>query len=221
MGDGVLVKFGSAVDAVECAEAVQAGFSGANGGVAGDQQIKLRIGINLGDAIVEGAYLNGDGVNIAARLEALAEPGGICVSALVHDQVRGRVEFGFDAMGLQTLRNIAGPVQVYRIKASVPDPPSPALPAKPSVAVLPFASKSADPEQELFVDGLTEDLIADLSRNADLTVIARNSAFACKGRSETWCAARGGRHDGTRAGAGHEVSRIPILRWPSNTPVPP
>jgi len=182
MGDGVLVEFGSAVDALECAVAVQAGFSAMNEGVSKDRRIVLRIGINLGDVIVEGSDLYGDGVNIAARLEALAEPGGICVSASVHDQVRGKVAGGFDAMGPQNLKNIAGPVQVFRVRLQVAAETL-ALPSKPSIAVLPFNSMSDEPEHDHFVDGLTEDLITDLSRNADLFVIARNSTFAYKGRS--------------------------------------
>ena len=182
MGDGVLVEFGSAVDAVECAVAVQAGFVAANEGAAEDRRIVLRIGINLGDVIVQGGDLYGDGVNIAARLEPLAEPGGICVSASVHDQVRGKLTCGFDPMGPQALKNIAGPVQVFTVRLNIAPQPL-ALPEKPSIAVLPFTSMSSDPEHEHFVDGLTEDLITDLSRNADLFVIARNSTFAYKGKS--------------------------------------
>ncbi|MGQ0565115.1 MAG: adenylate/guanylate cyclase domain-containing protein [Gemmobacter sp.] len=182
MGDGVLVEFGSAVDAVECAVAVQAGFAGANDGVAEDRRITLRIGINLGDVIVDGSDLYGDGVNIAARLEGLAEPGQVCVSASVHDQVRGKLATGFEAMGPQVLKNIAGPVQVFRVRGNTAPEPL-ALPTKPSIAVLPFTSMSADPEHEHFVDGLTEDLITDLSRIPGLFVIARNSTFAYKGRS--------------------------------------
>ena len=182
MGDGVLVEFGSAVDAVECAVALQAGFASVNEGVAEDRRIVLRIGINLGDVIVEGSDLYGDGVNIAARLEGLAEPGGVCIAAAVHDHVRGKLAVGFDAMGPQVLKNIAGPVQVFRVRVNITPEPL-ALPEKPSIAVLPFTSMSTDPEHEHFVDGLTEDLITDLSRNAGLFVIARNSTFAYKGRS--------------------------------------
>ena len=182
MGDGVLVEFGSAVDAVECAVALQAGFALVNEGVGEDRRIVLRIGINLGDVIVEGGDIYGDGVNIAARLEALAEPGGICVSAAVHDQVRGKLAVGFDALGPQVLKNIAAPVQLFRVRLNKTPEPL-ALPEKPSIAVLPFTSMSTDPEHEHFVDGLTEDLITDLSRNAGLFVIARNSTFAYKGRS--------------------------------------
>ena len=182
MGDGVLVEFGSAVDAVECAVALQAGFASVNEGVAEDRRIVLRIGINLGDVIVEGSDLYGDGVNIAARLEGLAEPGGVCIAAAVHDHVRGKLAVGFDAMGPQVLKNIAGPVQVFRVRVNITPEPL-ALPEKPSIAVLPFTSMTTDPEHEHFVDGLTEDLITDLSRNAGLFVIARNSTFAYKGRS--------------------------------------
>jgi TolB-like protein/class 3 adenylate cyclase len=182
MGDGVLVEFGSAVDAVECAVSVQAGFGAANEGVAEDRQIVLRIGINLGDVIVEGSDLYGDGVNIAARLEGVAEAGGIAVSASVHDQVRGKLAVGYEDLGPQALKNIASPVRVFRVRPTSLPQPLP-LPEKPSIAVLPFTSMSSDPEHDHFVDGLTEDLITDLSRNADLFVIARNSTFAYKGRS--------------------------------------
>jgi TolB-like protein/class 3 adenylate cyclase/Flp pilus assembly protein TadD len=183
MGDGVLVEFGSAVDAVECAVALQAGFFLANDGVPENRRVQLRIGINLGDVIVQGGDLYGDGVNIAARLEAIAEPGSVCISASVHDQVRGKVAADFDALGPQVLKNIADPVPVFLIRQTAPAVTPLALPAKPSIAILPFTGMSADPEHEHFVDGLTEDLITDLSRNAELFVIARNSTFAYKGRS--------------------------------------
>jgi TolB-like protein/Flp pilus assembly protein TadD len=183
MGDGVLVEFASAVDAVECALALNEGFAFANSGQPADRHITLRIGINLGDVLVQGGDIYGDGVNIAARLEALAEPGGICLSASIHDQVQGKVAAAFASLGPQTLRNIAAPVQTFRVTPAHTAPEPLALPEKPSIAVLPFTSMSADPEQEHFVDGLTEDLITDLSRNADLFVIARNSTFAYKGRS--------------------------------------
>lgn len=182
MGDGVLVEFSSAVDAVECAVAMQEGFSGANEGVAENRRITLRIGINLGDVIVQGGDLYGDGVNIAARLESLAEPGGIVVSSSVHDQVRGKATVGFDPLGPQALKNIAGPVQVFNVRLNITPEPL-ALPEIPSIAVLPFTSMSNDPEHDHFVDGLTEDLITDLSRIGGLFVIARNSTFAYKGRA--------------------------------------
>ena len=149
----------------------------------------LRIGINLGDIIVDGSDLYGDGVNVAARLEALGEPGDICVSGSVYDQVKRKVETGFDDLGQKSLKNIAEPVRVYRVRhLAIADRkdgetgPLP-LPSKPSIAVLPFTNMSGDAEQDVFTDGLTEDLITDLSRNASLFVIARHSTFAYKGKS--------------------------------------
>ena len=186
MGDGVLVEFGSAVDAVECAVAVQAGFGAANDGQPADRHIILRIGINLGDVMVEGSDLFGDGVNIAARLEALAEPGGICVSAKVHAEVRGKVDATFEDMGEQALKNISTQVRAYRIR-SVSDSkalrPALTLPNKPSIAVLPFQNMSGDTDQEYFVDGITEDIITELSRFRSLFVIARNSSFQYRGQA--------------------------------------
>ncbi len=187
MGDGVLVEFGSAVDAVQCAVELQKGFTEANQGVPEDQRIVLRIGINLGDVIVEGSDLYGDGVNVAARLEGLAEPGGIYISATVHDHVVGKLAHTFVDLGEHTLKNIAKPVRVYRAGtgASSEQGSRPALtvPGKPSIAVLPFENLSGDPEQEYLTDGLTEDIITGLSRVSGLFVIARNSAFAYKGRA--------------------------------------
>ena len=184
-GDGVLVEFASAVDAVECAIGLQKRFAGANADLPEARCILLRIGINLGDVIVEGNDLYGDGVNVAARLESLAEPGGICVSRSVYDQVRRRLDSRFDELGPQPVKNIAEPVHVYRVRLEQSRPVQERLPlpAKPSIAVLPFTSMSSDPDQETFVDGLTEDLITDLSRNPGLFVIARNSTFAYKGKS--------------------------------------
>ena len=185
MGDGVLVEFGSAVDAVACAMALQAGLVGAMQGIEAAQQVVLRIGINLGDVMVEGADLYGDGVNVAARLEGIAEPGSIYLSASVHEQVRRKMEAEFDDLGLKALKNMAEPLRVFRVRRddAPPGPPPLTLPDKPSIAVLPFVNMSADPEYEVFVDGLTEDLITDLSRHPGLFVIARNSVFAYKGRS--------------------------------------
>jgi TolB-like protein len=155
-----------------------------------DQRIEFRVGINLGDVIVEGDDIFGDGVNIAARLEALAEPGGICVSRVVRDQVRDRLDYTFQDMGEQQVKNIARPVRVYRIRdigaANTPLPPTPPelpLPDKPSIAVLPFQNMSGDPEQEYFTDGMVEDIITALSRIRWLFVIARNSSFTYKGQS--------------------------------------
>ena len=191
MGDGVLVEFGSAVDAVQCAVELQKGFTGANEGVPEGRHIVLRIGINLGDVIVEGSDLYGDGVNIAARLESLAEPGGIHVSASVYDQVKRKLASGFDELGPHKVKNIVEPVLVYRVRRQSTLNGEPTgeeqhpltLPAKPSIAVLPFTNMSTDPEHETFADGLTEDLITDLARNPRLFVIARNSTFAYKGKS--------------------------------------
>jgi adenylate cyclase len=188
-GDGMLVEFASVVDAVRCAVVVQQAMPEWNIGVAADSRIELRIGINLGDVIVEDDDLYGDGVNIAARIEALADAGGVFVSNTVHDQVRDRLPFVFEDLGEQQVKNIARPVQVYRVRdgtaAKAPSQPSPSLPLpdKPSIAVLPFANMSGDPEQEYFVDGMVEEIITALSRIRWLFVIARNSSFTYKGRA--------------------------------------
>ena len=196
-GDGLLVEFGSVVDAVRCAVAVQQAMPERDTGVAADSRIELRIGINLGDVIVEGEDLYGDGVNIAARIEALADPGGVFVSNTVHDHVRDRLPLVFEDLGGQQVKNIARPVRVYRVRdtvaagksASAPVPELPAAPAaalplpdKPSIAVLPFQNISGDPEQEYFADGMVEEIITALSRIRWLFVIARNSSFTYKGR---------------------------------------
>jgi TolB-like protein len=187
-GDGMLVEFASAVDAVRCAVEVQKAMPERNSGIGGDDHIQLRIGINLGDVIVEGDDLYGDGVNIAARLEALADPGGVLISNTVHDQVRDRLPFVFEDLGEKQVKNIARPVRVYRIrdaavaKATSPQPSLP-LPDKPSIAVLPFANMSGDSEQEYFADGMVEEIITALSRIRWLFVIARNSSFTYKGQS--------------------------------------
>jgi adenylate cyclase len=188
MGDGVLVEFASAVNAVACAVELQAAMDSANTGAAEGQRIVLRVGINLGDVMVEGSDLYGDGVNIAARLESLSEPGGLCISASVFEHVNGKLPHSFVSLGPQTLKNIDRPIQIYRLAGN--DGPRPAvsfvelpLPDKPSIVVLPFVNMSADAEQSYFVDGLTEDLITDLSKVPELFVIARNSSFAYKGRS--------------------------------------
>ncbi|MBP1882425.1 adenylate/guanylate cyclase domain-containing protein [Sinorhizobium mexicanum] len=187
MGDGVLVEFASAVNAVTCAIEFQRRMQAANEGLADDRQILLRIGINLGDVVVEGGDLYGDGVIVAARLEAMAGPGEIFVSSSIYDQVRRRLYCEFDELGPHAIKNVVEPVSVYRIEPSgwgqhgAAKAPLP-LPTKPSIAVLPFANMSNDPEQEVFVDGLTEDLITDLSRASGLFVIASNSVFAYKGR---------------------------------------
>ena len=188
-GDGLLAEFLSVVDAVRCAVEVQRGMAERNAATPSEQRIEFRVGINLGDVIVEGDDIFGDGVNITARLEALAEPGGICVSRVVRDQVRDKLDFAFEDMGEQQVKNIARPVRVYRIRATASERPNtiavPALtlPDKPSVAVLPFTNMSADPEQEFFADGIAEDVITALSRYPSLFVIARNSCFTYKGRA--------------------------------------
>jgi adenylate cyclase len=191
-GDGLLAEFGSVVDALRCAIEWQREMAERNAGIAGDR-IEFRMGINVGDVVVENDDIFGDGVNVAARLEGLAEPGGICVSARVQEDATGRLDLTFDDLGAQNLKNIARPVRVYRvcIVASESKPTtSPtesaavlALPDKPSIAVLPFANMSNDPEQEFFADGIAEDIITALSRYPSLFVIARNSCFTYKGRA--------------------------------------
>ena len=187
MGDGVLVEFGSAVDAVQCAVELQKAFAGANKGVAEASRIVLRIGINLGDVIVEGSDIYGDGVNVAARLEGLAEPGGIYISGTVYDHVTGKLTLAFDDLGEHTIKNIVKPVRVYRAGTGGPDKntasPSLALPDKPSIAILPFTNMSGDPDQNYFSDGISEDIITELSHFHEFTVIARNSSFRYKGLS--------------------------------------
>ncbi len=186
MGDGVLVEFASAFDAVQCAVALQEGFGAANEGVAEARRIALRIGINLGDVIVEGSDIYGDGVNIAARLEGLAEPGGICVSAKVFAEVQGKVGATFLDAGEKVLKNIAQPLRVYKLAPGGPEQvstPAPLPLGKPSIAVLAFQNMSGDVAQDYFADGVVEDIITALSRRRQLFVIARNSSFAYKGRA--------------------------------------
>jgi adenylate cyclase len=187
-GDGVLAEFASPVKAVRCAIDVQHGMSDRNASVPHGQRIEFRIGINLGDVIVEDGDIFGDGVNVAARLESIAEPGAVYISRTVRDFVGSTPEIVLEDLGERELKNIARPVQVFRIAASTqvagaPPSAAPAVPHRPSVAVLPFTNMSGDPEQEYFSDGITEDLITDLSKISALFVIARNSSFAYKGRS--------------------------------------
>ena len=188
-GDGILIEFPSVVEAVACAVAVQQEMIEHNAATPEGQRIVFRVGINLGDVIVEGDDIYGDGVNIAARLEALAEPGGISVSGVVHDQVWGRLEVEFEDTGEQILKNIARPIRVYRVKtepagALLSVASALALPDdKPSLAVLPFQNMSGDPEQEYFADGVVEDIITALSRVGWFFVIARNSSFTYKGKA--------------------------------------
>ena len=188
MGDGTLVEFASIVDAVACAVAIQGGMAERNDGTLADRRIELRIGVHLGDIIVEGEDIYGEGVNVAARLEGLAEPGAIYLSGDAYRQVRGKVEANFEDLGEREVKNLAEPLRVYRIAIGGPPPvttpgatrPLP-LPDKPSIAVLPFTNMSGDPEQEYFSDGITEDIITALSNVHWLFVIARNSTFTYKG----------------------------------------
>jgi adenylate cyclase len=187
MGDGLLIEFPSVVDAVRCSIDVQEGMADRNADVSGDKQIVLRIGINLGDIIIDGDDILGDGINIAARLESIAEPGGICISRRVYEDVQDRLDAKFTDGGEQELKNIARPVQVWRwgnapdAKATSSQKALKALPDKPSIAVLPFDNMSGDPEQEYFSDGITEDIITALSKFRWFFVIARTSTFKYKG----------------------------------------
>jgi adenylate cyclase len=185
MGDGVLVEFASIVDSVQCAIEVQRGMIERNRDLPDDRQIWFRIGINLGDIIIDEDDIYGDGVNLAARLEGLAEPGGLCISALAHSQVVGRLDIAFEPGGRQQVKNIAEPIEVWRWSPATVEPaPGPDfdLPDKPSLVVLPFLDMTGGSGQEIIADGFTEDLITGMSRIGSLFVIARNSAFTYKGR---------------------------------------
>ena len=190
MGDGILVEFPSAVDAVRNALAVQTAMAEYDDDLPEDRRIIFRVGINVGDVIVEGDDIHGEGVNVAARLEGLCEPGQVYVSGAVHDQVVGKLAASFDDLGSQAVKNMAKPVRVYRVRSgTTPTVPlgsaskAPPLPDKPSIAVLPFNNMSGDPEQEYFADGIAEDIITALSRFHWFFVIARNSSFSYKGTS--------------------------------------
>jgi len=199
-GDGMLVEFSSVVDAVRCAVELQRAMVDRNAVEPEDKRITFRVGVNLGDVIADGGDIYGDGVNIAARLEALAEPGGICISHTVHDQVVDKLRYAFSDMGEQTLRNIARPVRAYALgEAAITRLPSVAGAPRPraqrrratrprelprlSIVVLPFANLSNNPDQEYFADGITDDLTTDLSRISGSFVIARNTAFSYKGKA--------------------------------------
>ena len=202
-GDSVLVEFASVVETVRCAISIQEDLAVLNADLAEDRRMRFRIGINVGDVMVEGDDLLGDGVNVAARLEGLCEPGGVFLSGTVFDQVKGKFDIAFDDLGLREVKNIADPVRVYRIhdladSEKLPEPPR--IPSeKPSIAVLPFTNMSGDEEQEYFSDGITEDIITELSRFSSLFVLARNSTFSFKGKTlET-------REIGNRLGARYVV----------------
>jgi adenylate cyclase len=192
-GDGMLVEFVSVVDAVRCAVDIQRGMAERNSELPGEKRIEFRIGINVGDIISDGNDIYGDGVNVAARLEALADPGGIDVSRTVHDQVRDKLSFSFQDLGEQTVKNIARPIGVHRIDLSEEGDASVVrytarnrnelASSRPSIAVLPFTNMSGDPEQEYFADGIAEEIITGLSKLHWFFVIARNSSFVYKGKS--------------------------------------
>ena len=193
MGDGILAEFASAVSAVTCAVALQQAITARTADTPEPERIVFRIGINLGDVVIDGDDIHGDGVNVAARLESLAAPGAVCISEAVHDQVRDRLDLAFADLGAQAVKNIDRPVRAWQwsgdaappppTDAPATDPPPPTPPDKPSVAVLPFHNLSADPEQTYFSDGITEEIITALSRVRHFFVIARNSTFAYQGAS--------------------------------------
>jgi adenylate cyclase len=194
-GDGFLAEFPSVVDAVRCAVEIQRGMADREPEIADERRIRFRIGINLGDVIVEEQDIFGDGVNVAARLEGLADPGGICVSRMVRDNVRDKLDLAFEDLGEQAVKNIARPVRVYSLRPEaitlLPAPNAPTAPPTPqpviaprlSIVVLPFTNLSNDPEQQYFADGITEDVTTDLSRLADMFVISRNTAFTYRNKS--------------------------------------
>ncbi|NIO04326.1 MAG: tetratricopeptide repeat protein [Proteobacteria bacterium] len=187
-GDNLLAEFASVVDAVQCAVEVQREFKAKNAELSQSRRMEFRIGVNLGDVVVEGERIYGDGVNIAARIEGLADGGGICISGTVHDHIENKLDLAYDYLGEKTVKNIQKPVRVYRVRmeahTTFPEAREELeLPDKPSIAVLPFANMSQDPEQEYFSDGITEDLITDLSKISGLFVIARNSVFTYKGKA--------------------------------------
>ena len=191
-GDSVIAEFASPVEAVRCAVEIQQELETRNSELPEDRQMRFRGGINLGDVVAEGENLHGDGVNIAARLEKLADPGGICVSGTAHDHLAGKIDLRLDDLGEQQLKNISRPIRVWRWMVGEPvtaepkksDQPLP-LPDKPSIAVLPFDNMSDEMDQEYFADGLTEDIITELSRFQTFFVIARHSAFVYKGKAVT------------------------------------
>jgi adenylate cyclase len=191
-GDGILAEFPSVVNAVKCAVTIQSKMAQRNAGIEPERSMQFRVGINIGDVIYDEARIYGDGINVAARLEGIADPGGICISSKVYDEISDRIDLVCQDIGEQQLKNIVRPVRVYQVSAAAllteqdsrmglrPGPP---LPEKPSIAVLPFANMSADPEQEYFADGISEDIITGLSKLRWFFVIARNSSFTYKGKA--------------------------------------
>ncbi|MEE4262305.1 MAG: adenylate/guanylate cyclase domain-containing protein [Desulfobacteraceae bacterium] len=188
VGDNLLAEFGSAVDAVQCAVEVQKELKVKNQGLSKDKRLEFRIGVNIGDVIQDGDRIYGSGVNVAARIEGLADAGGICVSRSTYDQIKNKLELSIEYLGEHEAKNIKGPIRVYKIlmdsdsETQLVDEPL-ELPNKPSIAVLPFLNMSGDPSQEYFSDGLTEQIINGLCKVSDLFVIARNSSFAYKGKA--------------------------------------
>jgi adenylate cyclase len=191
-GDGILLEYASVTDAVQCSVDIQEAMAQRNASVPEDRRIRFRFGINLGEIIIEGDDIYGNGVNVAARLEAMAEPGGICISGSVYDQIQSILSMVYEDLGEQTVKNISAPVRSFAVrigetKERAPPAAKSAAPAaerdRATIAVLPFDNLSADPEQEYFADGLAEDLITDLSNVPGLFVISRHSAFAYKGKS--------------------------------------
>jgi adenylate cyclase len=217
-GDGALVEFASAVDAVRCAVEIQHGILERNASVPPDKRVEFRIGINVGDVIVQGDDIFGDGVNVAARLEGIAEPGGICISRTVQDQIGNRLDIAFADLGEQTLKNIEQAVRVFRVELAarstsssvLAQPRALPLPGRPSIAVLPFDNMSGDQEQQYFADGITEDIITELSKIHGLMVISRNSTFTYRGKAvkaQDVCRDLGVRHilEGSVRKAGERV----------------
>ena len=183
-GDGILAEFASVVNAVQCALAIQGTMAERNEAIEPPRRMQFRVGINIGDVDFDDVRIYGDGINVAARIENIAEPGGICISGKVYEEINGRIELACEDIGEQQLKNIVRPVRAYRVRVhGIATSAAAALPDKPSIAVLPFQNMSGDAEQEFFTDGITEDLITDLSKVSGLFVIARNSSFIYKGRT--------------------------------------
>ena len=183
-GDGILAEFSSVVNAVRCAVTIQSKMAERNAAIEPERRMQFRIGINIGDVVYDEARIYGDGVNVAARLESIAEPGGICISSKVYEEINGRIDVACQDMGEQQLKNIVRPVRVYRLLPdNLPTRPTLTLPDKPSIAVLPFDNMSGDADQEYFADGISEDIITTLARYRYLFVIARNSSFTYKGKA--------------------------------------